>query len=215
MKPLFCSDINVDDILLSDNANIIPGALNHLIVNVSKFNVEDKDENNMYIFEDNYILHVEDKKENDVDPFLITRNGYNDINSWKIFMGQYGGNVKIIYCRLFKIFRVMVNYYLRKRFFSNIGKFRKIVIKSSMNLFKDFFRLRKNNDYSVDTLIFNDFIVIPMICFWISFKYNTNDFKMSKYMLQNFSGVSAEYLMKKEMEFLSYIKFDIGKSMIH
>lgn len=214
MKPLFCSNINIDNISLTENANMFPKTLNHLFINVSRFDTKETDENNMCVFKDYHVLNIQDKKEDEVDSLLINRNGYNDVCSWKVFIDQYDRNTNVLNCRLFKIFKVMVNYHLRKRILGNVSKFKKVIIKSSMNLFKHFSFLNKHKEYVDDFSIFNDFIVIPVICFWISFKYNTCDIKMSKYLLQNFSGIRADYLVTKEIEFLTCINFDIGKSMV-
>jgi hypothetical protein len=217
LRPIFCSYENIDDIALSESMFLSQEDFKYLFVNITKFGntTEILDENPRMISsqEDFVDQSTPVVSEFDFEKLLIKRNGYNDVNNWKTVIEQSRGNISILYCRVFKIIRLVSNHFVKKRIFKNIKDFKKNIVKSSINLFKENFS-RLTKDYSDDFSLFDMFVISPLICFWISFKYNTNDYMISKHALQNFSGICSEYLVIKEVEFLTNIKYNIRKFMV-
>jgi hypothetical protein len=91
------------------------------------------------------------------------------------------------------------------------------IICSSFNLYKEYVTRNNICELELDkNIIFDFFQLTPIICFWISQKYVTNDLDhiIAVCFLGDLSGIDIKKILSKEIEILLYFNYKIRDLML-
>lgn len=108
-------------------------------------------------------------------------------------------------------------YYISNIYLDCRDDIKHAIICSAFNLYKEY--IDRNNVYDMNfdkDSIFDFFHISPVVCFWISQKYITNELEHLIVVdtLEELSGINKKIILMKEIELLLYFDYKIRYLML-